>query len=155
MIFFTGHCNRISISNFELGHLGLYIHFFVLCDTNVGIEVPRNKSVSVPHWDLYLINLLDHAIWSDTCNLYLCYAITGSGSVVLTIRVIVMSSQDRGFVPRSGQIKDCEIDIICFFPRHAALMSSDTYGCFNEPVVWQSYAVNLSNLEKSLKIPKG
>jgi hypothetical protein len=37
--------------------------------------------------------------------------------------VIVLASSmvDRGFVARSGQTKDCKIDICCFSAKHAAL----------------------------------
>jgi hypothetical protein len=39
------------------------------------------------------------------------------------VMVIVLASSvvDRGFEPRSGQTKDYEIGICCFFAKHAAL----------------------------------
>ena len=35
--------------------------------------------------------------------------------------ILVSSGVDRGFVPRSGQTKDCTICICCFSTKHAAL----------------------------------
>ena len=39
------------------------------------------------------------------------------------VSVLVSSAVDRGFEPRSGQTKDCEIGICCFSAKHAALRS--------------------------------
>ena len=37
------------------------------------------------------------------------------------VRVLASSAVDRGFEPQSGQPKDYEIGICCFFAKHAAL----------------------------------
>ena len=37
------------------------------------------------------------------------------------VNVLASSAVDRGFEPRSGQTKDYEIGICCFFAKHAAL----------------------------------
>ena len=37
------------------------------------------------------------------------------------VSVLASSAVDRGFEPRSGQTKDYEIDICCFYAKHAAL----------------------------------
>ena len=37
------------------------------------------------------------------------------------VSVLASSVVDRGFEPRSGQTKDYEIGICCFFAKHAAL----------------------------------
>ncbi len=37
------------------------------------------------------------------------------------VRVLASSAVDRGFEPRSGQIKDYRIGICCFSVKHAAL----------------------------------
>jgi hypothetical protein len=37
------------------------------------------------------------------------------------VSVLASSAVDRGFEPRSGQTKDYEIGICCFFVTHAAL----------------------------------
>ena len=37
------------------------------------------------------------------------------------VSVLASSAVYRGFEPRSGQIKDYEICIVCFFAKHAAL----------------------------------
>jgi hypothetical protein len=37
------------------------------------------------------------------------------------VRVIASSAVDRGFESRSGQIKDYEIDICCFYAKHEIL----------------------------------
>ena len=39
------------------------------------------------------------------------------------VSVLASSAVDRGFEPRSGQTKDCNIDICCFSAKHAALRS--------------------------------
>jgi hypothetical protein len=39
------------------------------------------------------------------------------------VSVLTSSAVDRGFEPRSGQTKDCKIDICCFSAKHAALRS--------------------------------
>ena len=41
------------------------------------------------------------------------------------VSVLVSSAVDRGFEPRSGQTKDCEIGICCFSAKHAALRSKN------------------------------
>ena len=42
---------------------------------------------------------------------------------VVMVSVLASSAVDRGFKPQSGQTKDYEIGICCFFARHAALRS--------------------------------
>jgi hypothetical protein len=37
------------------------------------------------------------------------------------VSVLASSAVDRGFEPRSGQTKDYEIGICCFYAKHAAL----------------------------------
>ena len=37
------------------------------------------------------------------------------------VSVLASSAVDRGFQPQSGQTKDYEIGICCFFAKHAAL----------------------------------
>jgi hypothetical protein len=37
------------------------------------------------------------------------------------VSVLASSVVDRGFEPRLGQTKDCEIGICCFSAKHAAL----------------------------------
>ena len=37
------------------------------------------------------------------------------------VSVLASSAVDRGFEPQSGQTKDCEIGICCFFAKHTAL----------------------------------
>ena len=37
------------------------------------------------------------------------------------VSVLALSAIDRGFEPRSDQIKDCKIGICCFSAKHAAL----------------------------------
>ena len=37
------------------------------------------------------------------------------------VRVIVLSAEDRGFNPWSGQTKDYKIGICCFSAKHAVL----------------------------------
>ena len=39
----------------------------------------------------------------------------------IMVSVLAPSVVDRGFKPRSGQTKDCKIDIYCFPAKHAAL----------------------------------
>ena len=39
------------------------------------------------------------------------------------VRVPTSSAVDRGFEPRSGQTKDYEIGICCFYTKHTALSS--------------------------------
>ena len=39
------------------------------------------------------------------------------------VSVLVSSAVDRGFERRSDQTKDCNIDICCFFAKHATLRS--------------------------------
>ena len=37
------------------------------------------------------------------------------------VSMVTLSEVDRRFQPRSGQTKDCEIDIRCFSAKHTAL----------------------------------
>ena len=47
----------------------------------------------------------------------------GIGDVM--VRVFALSAVDRGFEPRSGQTKDCNIDSCCFSAKHAALSKKE------------------------------
>ena len=42
-------------------------------------------------------------------------------SVMVIISVLASSAVDRGFEPRSGQIKDHKVGICCFSAKHTAL----------------------------------
>ena len=37
------------------------------------------------------------------------------------VSVLALSTVDRGFEPRSGQVKNCEIGMCCFSAKHKAL----------------------------------
>ena len=43
------------------------------------------------------------------------------------VSVLAFSAVDRGFEPRSGKIKDYEIDICCFCAKHATLRRKSKY----------------------------
>ena len=45
--------------------------------------------------------------------------LNGIGGVMVT--VLALSAVDRGFEPRSGQIKDYKIGICCFSAKHTTL----------------------------------
>jgi hypothetical protein len=53
------------------------------------------------------------------CIIKLSYLLNRIGGVIVS--VLARSVVDREFEPRSGQIKNYEIGICCFFAKHAAL----------------------------------
>ena len=53
-----------------------------------------------------------------------------SRTCCVMVSVLASSVVDRGCEPRSGQTKDYEIDICCFFAKHVALMTKSK-DCLN------------------------
>ena len=59
-----------------------------------------------------------------------------SRTCCVMVSVLASSVVDRGCEPRSGQTKDYEIDICCFFAKHVALMTKSK-DCLNS--YWDRY----------------
>ena len=71
------------------------------------------------------------------------------------VSVLASSAVDRGFEPRSGQTKDYEIGICCFFAKHTALKrKSKDWLARNQNNVseWSDMSISTKWNSSSLKI---
>ena len=64
----------------------------------------------------------------DLCNVnqkfYVINSLCDNRIGGIMVSMLVSSAVDRGFNPRSGQIKDYNISICCFTAKHAAIRSN-------------------------------
>jgi hypothetical protein len=76
-----------------------------------------NCSIRKSHNLLYLV----YALFSQIVMLFYrnLFYIDHIGGVMVCM--LTLSAVDRGFAPRSGQIKDYEIGICCYAAKHSAL----------------------------------
>ena len=59
------------------------------------------------------------------------------------VSVLASSTVDRGFEPRSGQIKDYKLGICCFSAKHAALRRKSNTGQLGIRIMCPSGATRL------------
>ena len=87
--------------------------------------IPGSSTCSTKELSITMTNIL-HAVKGGLLSY--CDEVYSSGSINqkhrigdVMVSVLASSAVDRGFEPRSGETKDYEIGICCFFAKHAAL----------------------------------